>query len=49
MGAAPDPVAKRRAEYEALERAYSPGHHGVWAARRRAELVDATLEDLFER
>ena len=49
MGAAPDPVAKLQAEYEALERAYSPGHHGVWAARRRAELVDATLTELFER
>jgi [protein-PII] uridylyltransferase len=49
VGTAPDPVAKLLAEYEALERAYSPGHHGVWAARRRAELVDATLGELFER
>jgi [protein-PII] uridylyltransferase len=31
-----------------LERAYSPGHHGVWAARRRAERVDAAIVTLFE-
>ena len=49
MGAAPDPVVKLQAEYEALERAYSPGHHGVWAGRRRAELVDVALRGLFER
>ena len=49
MGAAPDPVARLQDEYGALERAYSPGHHGVWAARRRADLVDAALRDLFER
>jgi [protein-PII] uridylyltransferase len=49
VGAAPDPVATLRAEYEALERAYSPGHHGVWSARRRAELVDAALRELVER
>jgi [protein-PII] uridylyltransferase len=49
VGAAPDPVAKLQAEYEALERAYSTGHHGVWAARRRAELVDVSLRELFER
>ena len=48
MGAA-DPVVTLKAEYEALERAYSPGHHGVWSARRRAELVDGTLRELFER
>ena len=30
---------------EALEQAYSPGHHGVWAARRRADLVDARSRD----
>ena len=47
VGAAPDPVATLTAEYEALERAYSPGHHGVWAARRRAELVDAAIATLF--
>jgi [protein-PII] uridylyltransferase len=49
VGAAPDPVAKLQAEYEALERAYSTGHHGVWSARRRAELVDVSLRELFER
>jgi [protein-PII] uridylyltransferase len=49
VGAAPDPVATLQAEYEALERAYSTGHHGVWAARRRAELVDVALRQLFER
>jgi [protein-PII] uridylyltransferase len=49
VGAAPDPVATLQAEYAALERAYSAGHHGVWAARRRAELVDVALRELFER
>jgi len=49
MGAVPDPVAKLQAEYEALQRAYSTGHHGVWAGRRRAELVDVALRQLFER
>jgi [protein-PII] uridylyltransferase len=49
VGAAPDPIVKLQAEYEALERAYSPGHHGVWAGRRRAELVDVALRELFER
>jgi [protein-PII] uridylyltransferase len=49
VGAAPDPVARLQDEYGALERAYSPGHHGVWVARRRADLVDAALRDLFER
>ena len=45
----PDAVARVRADIETLERAYSPGHHGVWAARRRADLVDGALRDLFER
>ncbi len=49
MGAAPDAVGTLRAEVLALERAYSPGHHGVWAARRRAELVDAAIVALFAR
>lgn len=49
MGAAPDPVATLRSGYESLERAYSTGHHGVWAARRRAELVDVALGDLVAR
>jgi [protein-PII] uridylyltransferase len=49
VGGSPDPVVRLRAEFDALERAYSPGHHGVWAARRRAELVDAALGELFER
>ena len=34
-------------ELAALERAYSPGHHGLWSARRRAELVDAALVELY--
>jgi [protein-PII] uridylyltransferase len=46
---APDPVERLRADLEALERAYSRGHHGVWVARRRAELVDGAVEELFER
>ncbi len=34
-------------ELRALDRAYSPGHHGRWSANRRAELVDGCLRDLF--
>jgi [protein-PII] uridylyltransferase len=49
VGAWPDPVDTLQAEVLALERAYSPGHHGVWAARRRAQLVDVALRDLFAR
>jgi [protein-PII] uridylyltransferase len=49
VGATPDPVAKLQAENQVLERAYSPGHQGVWAARRRAGLVDAAVRELFER
>ena len=49
MGAAPEPVDVLRDELLSLERAYSPGHHGVWSARRRAELVDGALADLFVR
>ena len=45
----PDPVGTLRAEVLALERAYSPGHHGVWAARRRSELVDAAIVALYAR
>jgi [protein-PII] uridylyltransferase len=44
-----DPVEELRAEYASLERAYSPGHHGVWAARRRAALVDIAIRELFAR
>jgi len=46
--AAPAPIARLRHELVALERAYSPGHHGRWSARRRAELVDAALAELYE-
>jgi [protein-PII] uridylyltransferase len=44
-----DPAARLRAELEALERAYSPGHHGLWAGRRRADLIDAAVAELFRR
>ncbi|HSJ50998.1 MAG TPA: ACT domain-containing protein [Actinomycetota bacterium] len=44
----PAPVARLLEELRALERAYSPGHHGRWSAGRRAELVDACLIELFE-
>jgi [protein-PII] uridylyltransferase len=49
VGVAPDPVDVLRDELLTLERAYSPGHHGVWTARRRAELVDDALAELFAR
>lgn len=34
-------------ELQALDRAYTPGHHGRWSARRRAELVDGCIRELF--
>jgi [protein-PII] uridylyltransferase len=34
-------------DLRALDRAYSTGHHGRWSARRRSDLVDARLRDLF--
>ena len=49
VGDAPDPVDTLQAEVRTLEQAYTPGSHGVWAARRRADLVDVALRDLFER
>ena len=42
------PVERLRQELEALGRAYSRGHHGRWSARRRAELVDGCLIELYE-
>jgi [protein-PII] uridylyltransferase len=44
-----EPIARLREELHALERAWSPGHHGRWAARRRADLVDAALTELYSR
>jgi [protein-PII] uridylyltransferase len=49
MRTASDPVAELVDDLETLRRAYPLGHHGVWAARRRADLVDGTLRELFER
>jgi [protein-PII] uridylyltransferase len=45
----PGPVARLREELSALDRAYSAGHHGLWSARRRSELLDAALIELFDR
>jgi hypothetical protein len=39
----PDPVERLRSDLDALRRAYSPGHHGLWVARRRAALVGAAV------
>jgi len=44
-----DPLAILRAELDALERAYSSGHHGRWSAHRRADLLDACLAPLWGR
>ena len=41
-------IARLRHELEVLDRAYSPGHHGLWSARRRAELFDVALAAVFE-
>jgi [protein-PII] uridylyltransferase len=43
------PAEALRAELSALERAYALGHHGRTVARRRAELVDRCIRELFER
>ncbi|HEX5951069.1 MAG TPA: HD domain-containing protein, partial [Actinomycetota bacterium] len=43
----PAAVARLLEERSALDRAYSPGHHGRWSAARRAELMDACLRELF--
>jgi len=48
MGERPAAVADLLEELRALDRAYSPGHHGRWSGTRRAELVDACLRRLFE-
>ncbi len=45
---APAPIARLKDELASLERAYSPGHHGLWSARRRSELVDAALIELYD-
>ena len=47
-GASAAPIARLKDELSSLERAYSPGHHGLWSARKRAGLVDAALTELFE-
>ena len=47
MTAQTDPVARLLDELRALDRAYSPGHHGLWSARRRAGLLDVALIELF--
>lgn len=45
---AADPIARLRDGLQVLERAYSGGHHGLWSARRRAELFDAALAEAFD-
>ena len=40
-------IERLREELGALDRAYSPGHHGLWSARRRAELLDGVLGEMF--
>lgn len=43
----PAPVVRLLEERSALDRAYSPGHHGRWSAARRAGIVDRCLRELF--
>lgn len=40
------PVRRLVRALGALERAYSPGHHGRWSARRRSALVDETVRSI---
>ena len=49
MNDPPGPVTRLREELSALDRAYSAGHHGLWSARRRSDLLDAALTELFGR
>jgi [protein-PII] uridylyltransferase len=44
-----DPIATLRDELAALDGAYELGAHGRWAARRRADLIDRALVELWER
>ncbi len=44
-----DPIARVRADLQALAGAYTLGHHGRWAAHRRADLLDAALIEVWER
>ena len=48
MEASPTSITKLRDELDVLARAYSAGHHGLWSARRRAELFDVALAASFE-
>src|SRR5437867_11491851 len=41
-------VARLQGELQALQSAYSSGHHGRWSAARRSALVDACLVELYE-
>jgi len=43
-----EPIARLRAQLDALDLAYSSGHHGLWSARRRAELFDDALAAAYE-
>ncbi len=43
-----DPVVRLREELSALDRAYTPGHHGRWLAHRRSDVLDAALTTLLE-
>ncbi len=48
MDAAPlGTVETLRDDLAALERAYSAGHHGLWAAARRAAMFDAAIASLY--
>jgi len=42
-----DPIARLRADLAALDAAYELGAHGRWAARRRADLIDDGLAQLW--
>ena len=42
------PVERLLRNLRSLEKAYSPGHHGRWSARRRAELVDEAVAAFAE-
>jgi [protein-PII] uridylyltransferase len=42
-----DTVERLRRDLDALDRAYSRGHHGLWSAAKRAETYDRALVTMF--
>lgn len=49
MSEQPSTIVSRLADdLRALDQAYSPGDHGLWSARRRSDLLDEALVQLYD-